>query len=138
MEHTIMEHTIMEHTIMEHTIIPIVKSVKCNPFNDIWIHIFQTIGYDGTPEQVISTSQIKNAHCSWTGKKNQFEPRLLCKFDSFESLPQIFKQHNICIISITNDSYLLTKTNIYFQLDYSKSHIIIDLHKNTDLSYNQT
>ena len=127
MEHTLMEHTLMENTIMENTI----KSTICNPINDIWIHIFQTIGYDGTQEQVISTTQIKDARNSWTGKKNQFEPRLLCKYDSSESRPEIFKHYNICILSISNESYLLTKTDIYFTLDYPISPLI-ELHKNHD------
>lgn len=80
--------------------------------------MFSYINYDGLSEKVITAEQIKNAKNTWTGKANQFEPRLLCKQDTDDERPQIFKDNELCIISIKNGSYLLTKNNIYCKLEY--------------------
>ena len=83
----------------------------------IWEHILTTIKYDPLKYiQYITSKQIKDANSSWTGKKNQFEPRLLCKMDTSESRPDIFKQNNICILSVKNGTYALIKENIYIPL----------------------
>ena len=83
----------------------------------IWEHILTTIKYDPSKYiQYITSKQIKDANSSWTGKKSQFEPRLLCKMDTSESRPAIFKQHNICILSVKNGTYALIKENIYIHL----------------------
>lgn len=89
-----------------------------NEYSCPWTHIFNIIGYDGQTEIEITSSQIKDSSTSWKGLKNQFEPRLLCKQDSNQERPEIFKKYNIYIISIKNGTYLLTKTNIYYDLDY--------------------
>ena len=87
--------------------------------NTIWEHILNTINYKGIDEKIITSKDIKNARDTWKGKKSQFEPRLLCKHDTYDTLPYIFKTYNICIISIKNGEYLLTKTHIYYDLRYS-------------------
>ena len=83
----------------------------------IWEHLLATIKYDPLKYiQYITSKQIKCAQISWTGKKNQFEPRLLCKMDTSESRPDIFKKNNICILSVKNGKYALIKENIYIPL----------------------
>jgi hypothetical protein len=97
----------------------------------IWEHILNTMKYKGIGEKIITSNDIKKAKDTWKGKKSQFEPRLLCKQDTYESIPPIFKKYNICIISIKNGEYLLTKTNIYHNLDYKNETPIIEIRKNT-------
>jgi hypothetical protein len=92
--------------------------VYSNINDQSWSHVFSYINYDGLSEKVITAEQIKNAKNTWTGKANQFEPRLLCKQDTDDERPQIFKDNELCIISIKNGSYLLTKNNIYCKLEY--------------------
>lgn len=88
-----------------------------NDNKDVWTHILNYINYDDTKdEHIITSSQIKNAKSTWNGKKCQFEPRLLCKQDSKKSRPLIFKIHKLCILSIKNGVYILTKNNIYVSL----------------------
>ena len=98
----------------------------------IWEHILDSIKYKGIGEKIIKSSDIKKAKDTWKGKKSQFEPRLLCKQDTYESIPHIFKKYNICIISIKNGEYLLTKTNIYHNLEYKNETPIIEIRKNTN------
>lgn len=86
--------------------------------NKIWEHIFKEINYDYKTEITITSNTIKNAKKSWKGKSNQFEPRLLCKHDTNDEKPNIFKKNNLCILSIKNGTYLLTKENIYINLQY--------------------
>lgn len=89
-----------------------------------WSHIFKCIQYNGDGETTVSSEQIKNAGKTWKGKKSQFEPRLLCKQDTSEKRPDIFKKYGIHILSIANGLYLLTKTNIYHRLLYIDLDII--------------
>jgi hypothetical protein len=96
----------------------IKKNDKNN--NKIWEHIFKYINYACDNDKIISADDIKNASKSWIGIKNQFEPRLLCKQDSSDERPYIFSKNNICILSIKNGEYLLTKNNIYINLKYPK------------------
>lgn len=102
--------------------------------NEEWKHVFETnqIGPDTTFPVVITTEQIKKCSKTWNGKANQFEPRLLCKMDSIEKRPAIFKQYGIYIISVTNDSYLLTRSNIYHSLAYDELAPIQQITRNTD------
>ena len=60
-----------------------------NDENDEWAHIFKCISYDGTNEITINSGQIKDAGRTWKGRKSQFEPRLLCKQDTYEKRPEI-------------------------------------------------
>ncbi len=99
--------------------------------NNVWKHIFNEIKYDGKQDICISAEQIKKCKKSWKGENCQFEPRLLCKQDCDDDRPQIFKDNNLCIISIKNGEYLLTKNNIYFKLPYKKTKTI-EIEKNDD------
>jgi hypothetical protein len=82
----------------------------------IWEHILDSIEYKQGEEKYITGDQIKECKSSWKGVKNQFEPRLLCKQDSEEKRPEIFKKYGINILSVKNGTYLLTKENIYIPL----------------------
>ena len=89
----------------------------------VWEHILQQLNYtDGN--MIITAEDIKSCKNSWKGKNCQFEPRLLCNINNYEDLPNIFKVKNINIIAIENGKYLLTKTNIYHDLEFSENNII--------------
>jgi hypothetical protein len=84
---------------------------------DIWEHIIQSTNIDiNEYMSLITSKQIKDSKKTWTGKSNQFEPRLLCKMDSNYSRPKIFRANNIYMISIKNGTYALIKVNIYIPL----------------------
>jgi hypothetical protein len=84
----------------------------------LWKHIITKCNIDLTKRiSLISADDIKNCKKSWEGKENQFEPRLLCKIDSYEKNPQIFKENNISILSVKNGIYSLVKDNIYIQVN---------------------
>jgi hypothetical protein len=86
-------------------------------YNDIWEHIIANTNIDLTnPLSILTSANIKNSSNTWTGKKNQFEPRLLCKMDTSRSRPEIFIANNICILSVKNGTYALIKENIYVPL----------------------
>jgi len=86
--------------------------------NSIWSHILEYCKYSPelTDNFVITSKQIKESKQTWSGKKSQFEPRLLCKQDTKECRPNIFKQYGLNILSIKNGTYLLTHDNIYVTL----------------------
>lgn len=87
----------------------------------IWEHILESINFkfDDTNHNnnTITSTQIKKAKETWKGKKNQFEPRILCKLDNDKCRPDIFKEYGLYIISIKNGTYLLIKNNIYIKLN---------------------
>jgi len=94
---------------------------------DPWQHIFNTIQYNGVGDLVITADQIKNCSKTWTGKADQFEPRLLCYQTSANQRPQVFKNYKLNILPIKNGTYLLTKSNIYTPLEYiSKEPTLIN------------
>ena len=83
----------------------------------IWEHIINVNNIDLTkPLSILTSANIKKCNQTWKGKKNQFEPRLLCKMDSSKSRPKIFIDNNIFILSIKNGTYALIKENIYIPL----------------------
>jgi uncharacterized protein DUF6997/uncharacterized protein DUF6996 len=98
-----------------------MKKINCP-----WVHILKSINFNFKKNNIIITAnQIKKSKLNWEGKTCQFEPRLLCKHDSMEKRPEIFKKNKLNIISIKNGQYLLTKSNIYKKLIY----------KNIELKY---
>jgi len=99
--------------------------------DEIWKHIFNEINYDGKSDITITAEQIKKCKNTWSGKNNQFEPRLLCKQDCDLDRPKIFKDNNLFIIPVKNGEYLLTNNSIYFKLTYTKTKII-KIKKNTN------
>ena len=107
---------------------PSTEPMKPKILDEIWKHIIAVndIDIEFPDSCVITSEQIKNSKQSWPGKCNQFEPRLLCKMDNEKSRPEIFRKHNICMISVKNGTYLLIKENIYVPLmrDISVPNII--------------
>lgn len=93
-------------------------------YNNIWKHILSTVKYNNKPNFLLSSTQIKLCQKSWKGKKNQFEPRLLCKQDTLDSRPDIFKRKNIFLLPVNNGNYMLTNVDIYKTLEYTDTPII--------------
>jgi hypothetical protein len=102
-------------------------------YNLEWKHILNTLGHDMKSNRIILNTEIKEAKESWIekGKKSQFEPRLLCKQDFKEERPNIFQQNQLSLLAIENGKYLLTKTNIYFDLKFQNVPVIqVEKNKN--------
>jgi hypothetical protein len=64
----------------------------------------------------ITADQIKQI-----GKR---EPRLMTKFDSSYSLPEIFKKHKISILPISRNSYVLSFHEIYHKLTEPTKNVV--------------
>ena len=102
-------------------------------YNLEWKHILNTLGYDMKSNRIILNTEIKEAKESWMekGKKSQFEPRLLCKQDFKEERPNIFQHNQLSLLAIENGKYLLTQTNIYFDLKFQNVPVIqVEKNKN--------
>ena len=85
---------------------------------NFWEHIINYNKIDVSKYlSFITSKQIKESKKTWKGKNNQFEPRLLCKMDSANSRPAIFKNNNISLISVKNGTYALIKEDIYIKLN---------------------
>ena len=95
------------------------KSLNIDKNNEEWLHIIKENKIDLNKNlSLITAKNIKNSKINWNGKASQFEPRLLCKIDSSNSRPKIFKDNNIYMISVKNGTYALIKQNIYIPLKY--------------------
>jgi hypothetical protein len=86
--------------------------------NDVWVHICNeldiTINLDKPNIMCITATQIQKCKETWEGPgSSQFEPRLLCKMDSSDSRPNIFKKYGMYMISVDNGTYAIIKHNIY-------------------------
>ena len=94
----------------------------------IWKHIIKSNNINLNKYiTILESSDIKKCNNeTWKGKKNQFEPRLLCKMDTSKSRPKVFIDNNICILSIKNGTYALIKENLYIPLQkyYSVPNIV--------------
>lgn len=100
-------------------------------FNE-WESILNFINYDGIGDIIITAEQIKEAGKLNKHIKSQFEPRLLCKQDTEDGRPEIFKKYELFIIAIKNGTYLLTKNNIYISNIYDNLILPMELKKNTE------
>lgn len=96
-----------------------------------WEFILNFINYDGTGDILITSDQIKEIGKLNKDIKSQFEPRLLCKQDTEEGRPEIFKKYGLFIIAVKNGTYLLTKNNIYTTNIYNHLLPIEYIEKNT-------
>lgn len=106
--------------------------IKNNETKCQWTLILKNINFIPHIDYVIDSNTMKQQKKYWKGDlKKQFEPRLLCKIDSEEKKPEIFKLLNLNIISIKNGVYLLTTSSIYFELIYMNTEIIC-LNKDND------
>lgn len=84
-----------------------MKSNKKKTVSDYWDEIFQKYNFEALLQDHnslrITADQIKEFK----------EPRLMTKFDTSESLPSIFKKHNLGILPDTRGSYIIGKFNLY-------------------------
>jgi hypothetical protein len=96
-----------------------------------WQHILDCIGYNDSEYIYITADDIKKAGKTWNGKANQFEPRLLAYQTSSNSRPDIFKSKNLYLLPVQNGTYMITKTNVYKQLEYDEVPITM-IDKNKD------
>lgn len=106
--------------------------------NKIWEHIINKNNINLNENiSFITSKQIKESKDSWEGKRNQFEPRLLCKFDNRDSRPEIFKTNSISLISVENKKWALIKEDIYKTINTENVTITdIPMIKNSPLLYN--
>ena len=103
---------------------------ESNKNDSIWEHIIKLYEIDLSSNNTctITSEQIKDARASYKCHTSQFEPRLLCKMDTNESRPSIFKKYNRYIIPIEFKKWLIIKNNIYINLECYKTcpNIIIN------------
>jgi hypothetical protein len=86
--------------------------------SEAWEHILKTKNYKDENSMIITADDIKNSKKTWTGSANQFEPRLLAYIPSLAHRPEAFKKNNLYILPVRNGTYMLTKHNIYKELEY--------------------
>jgi hypothetical protein len=86
--------------------------------SELWNHRLNRLNYDLNGDIEVDGKFIKSCRESWTGRSNQFEPRLLCYQPFGDERPLVFKTNGLCILPIKNGNYLITKKNIYKSLDY--------------------
>tara|TARA_B110000037_G_scaffold129842_1_gene147488 strand:+ start:90 stop:857 length:768 start_codon:yes stop_codon:yes gene_type:complete len=90
--------------------------------NNIWKHILKINNFIKGKSIIITANDIKKCKNTWIGKKNQFEPRLLCSQNTNKL--DIFIENNISILPIKNGTYLISDSNIYCNLFYNNNKII--------------
>ncbi len=96
-----------------------------------WSHILTTINYYNQDSVCVTADDIKKAGKTWSGKANQFEPRLLAYQTSSQSRPDVFIKNNIYMLPIKNGTYMLTKHNIYKELTYDSTTPITKIGRDT-------
>ena len=72
----------------------------------------------------LSAAQIKKA-CQRFKETGQKEVRILCKQDSRESRPDIFKKHNLFLLPVKNGYYNIIKGGGYVDIPSIKKEIIV-------------
>ncbi|KTD47812.1 type II restriction enzyme [Legionella quateirensis] len=88
--------------------------------NKAWENIFNT---HHQLDKDISSNGLAYISAEEIKKFGNREPRLMCKFDSRESRPSIFKQKNLSILPIQNGKYILIEGDGYQNLSVSSSNI---------------
>ena len=127
---TNISHKILIPCILHDTGDIIKKDTISKKDDNYWEHILTECKYNKENNFNISANQIKNCKKSWKGKKCQFEPRLLCYQTNLSQRPDIFKKYDLCILPIKNGEYILTKNNIFNNIDYTiKEKDIIKINK---------
>jgi hypothetical protein len=88
-----------------------------------WLKIFEDHGLldrdFGRQPFVISAEQIKVACHSFT-KTGEREVRVLCKQDTRESRPKVFKDRGLFLLPVTNSSYVIVKGEGYVDIPTPK------------------
>ena len=77
--------------------------------HDIFHHDFSQSPF------ILTSQQIKNS-CQNFKKTNEKEVRILCKQDTREDRPEVFKESNIFILPIKNGTYALIQGEGYFDI----------------------
>jgi len=92
--------------------------------NDAWKAIFRKYqiydhNFDSNPFE-ITADQIKEAtqHFSKTGQR---EVRILCKQDTRDSRPRVFREKNLFILPIRNGKYFIVKGEGYIDIPHIRS-----------------
>jgi hypothetical protein len=98
-----------------------------------WEFILNFVSCDGSGDFTLTADQIKTAGKANKILKCQFEPRLLCKQDTFDDRPEIFKKLGLFIIAVENGTYKLIKQNIYQKLEY-QNILPLEIERNTKSS----
>ena len=90
--------------------------IKMN-VNEAWSKLFEK--YD-----ILNKIQSEGAFFITANQIKEFkEPRLMAKWDSSENLPSIFKKHNINILPISRNGYVLSDFKLYEPIPELGEHI---------------
>ncbi len=85
--------------------------------NEAWSKLFEK--YD-----ILNKIQSEGAFFITANQIKKFkEPRLMAKWDSSENLPSIFKKHNINILPISRNGYVLSDFKLYEPIPELGEHI---------------
>ena len=85
--------------------------------NEAWSKLFEK--YD-----ILNKIQSEGAFFITANQIKEFkEPRLMAKWDSSENLPSIFKEHNINILPISRNGYVLSDFKLYEPIPELGEHI---------------
>ena len=85
--------------------------------NEAWSKLFEK--YD-----ILNKIQSEGAFFITANQIKEFkEPRLMAKWDSSENLPSIFKKHNINILPISRNGYVLSDFKLYEPIPELGEHI---------------
>lgn len=80
---------------------------------------------------VINAETFKNyckpENISDTGIKKGSEARLMIKWDSSNKLPNIFKEHNITVLSTGDGKYTLGRLEVYNNLGVTENDLLTDI-----------
>ena len=103
---------------MNGIVIPVITSEQ--RFNIVWKHILHHVKFDEsimTP-QIILKQQIIDAKSTWKSELvRNHDPKLLCHFETYSSLPQIFKEKHIYLFPVTPTKYIVVRRNIFYPLE---------------------
>jgi len=97
--------------------------MKKSARDDAWEKLFQK--YD------ISEEVSKNGIFKITADqiKEFKEPRLMTYFDEYQSLPQVFKDKNLSLISVSRNEYLIGKFDLYAAIEYDEKTAPISIER---------
>ncbi len=103
--------------------------------NEAWEEIFKykkLLDYDFKEPVYITAEDIKNATKKFKATKKR-EPRILCKQDTREDRPEIFKKKGLFILPVRNGRYVILKGEGYVDIPEIKSQLEI---YNSKLDFN--
>ncbi len=96
--------------------------------NSSWKKIFYDIGGDGHDFSqgplYVNAKEIKKS-CQAFEKTSEKEVRILCKQDTRESRPEIFKEKNLFLLPVKNGSYAIIKGEGYIDMPSIGSETVV-------------